>query len=111
MDNVALVWWDDLVWDDVNSKWIGNIEKLKDPAFRSVYDKTTHRWNQAKWDWKTKRDVIVEDGFSLSQEGVDTLIKNTYYVMLSRPRKKVGIWFKNEATKKHVLDVLKIKAE
>lgn len=111
MDNVALVWWEDLVWDDVNSKWIGNIEKLKDPAFRSVYDKTTHRWNQAKWDWKTKRDVIVEDGFSLSQEDIDTLIKNTYYVMLSRPRKKVGIWFKNEATKKHVLEVLKIKAE
>lgn len=111
MDNVALVWWDDLVWDDVNSKWIGNIDKLKDPAFRSVYDKTTHRWNQTKWDRRTKSDVIVEDGFSLSQEDIDLLIKNTYYVMLSRPRKMVGIWFKNEATKKHVLDVLRIKAE
>ena len=100
-----------MIWDDVNSKWIGNIDKLKVPAFRSVYDKTTHRWNQTKWDRRTKSDVIVEDGFSLSQEDIDLLIKNTYYVMLSRPGKMVGIWFKNEATKKHVLDVLRIKAE
>lgn len=111
MDNVAFVWWDDLVWNEPNQKWVGNIEKLKDPAFRTIYNKTTHLWNQTKWDWTAKTNIIVEDGFSISQDEIDILIKNTYYVMLSRPRNKVGIWFKDEATKKHVLDVFGIKAE
>ena len=111
MDNVAFVWWDDLVWDEVNSKWTGHIEMLKDPAFRTIYDNTTGLWREANWDRNVKANVVVKGGFSLSQEEIDFLIKNTYYVMLSRPRKKVGIWFKNEATKKHVLDVLGIVAE
>ena len=84
---------------------------LKDPAFRTIYDNTTGLWREANWDRNVKANVVVEGGFSLSQEEIDFLIKNTYYVMLSRPRKKVGIWFKNEATKKHVLDVLGIVAE
>ena len=42
---------------------------------------------------------------------MDLLIKNTYYVMLSRPRDSVGIWFKDEATKRHVLEVLGLDAE
>ncbi len=111
MDNVAFVWWDDLVWDEVNTKWTGHIEVLKDPAFRAIYDNTARLWKQAKWDWNIKANIAVEGGFSLSQDEIDFLIKNTYYVMLSRPRKKVGIWFKNEVTKKHVLDVLGIVAE
>ena len=64
-----------------------------------------------KWDWQSKRYDFVENGFALAQEDVDFLIKNTYYVMLSRPRQQVGIWFKDEATKQHVLEVLGIEAE
>lgn len=111
MDNVAFVWWNDLVWDEINSKWTGHIEVLKDPAFRALYDSTTHLWKQAEWNWNVKANVVVENGFSISQEEIDLLIKNTYYVMLSRARKKVGIWFENEVTKNHVLDVLGIVAE
>lgn len=88
MDNVAFVWWDDLVWDEVNSKWTGHIDVLKDPAFRTIYDKTTCLWREAKWDWNAKANVAVEGGFTLSQDEIDLLIKNTYYVMLSRSRKR-----------------------
>ena len=111
MDNVAFIWWEDLMWDESKSKWIGNIKALKDPAFRATYDKQSHLWVQSKWNWNTKREETVEDGFALTQEKIDELIKNTYYVMLSRPRHQVGIWFKDECTKRHVLDVLGIRTE
>lgn len=111
MDNVAFVWWDDLVWDDTKSKWIGNIKTLKDPAFRAIFDSLTQIWKQAKWDWNARANIEVSDGFAFSQDDIDLLIKNTYYVMLSRPRQKVGIWFKNETTKNHVKEVLGIDTE
>ena len=111
MDNVAFVWWDDLRWDAEKSCWVGNIDKLKDPAFKANYDATSNLWKQVKWNWQSKRYDFVENGFALAQEDVDFLIKNTYYVMLSRPRQQVGIWFKDEATKQHVLEVLGIEAE
>lgn len=111
MDNVAFVWWDDLFWDDEKSKWVGNIKILKDPAFRAIYDNEAKIWKQSKWDWNAKENIVVPDGFEISQEDIDLLIINTYYVMLSRPRQKVGIWFKDETTKKHVKEVLGITNE
>lgn len=111
MDNVAFIWSDDLVWDEENSKWVGHIDELKDPAFRCKQDLATGLWHQVRWDRNLKRDVIITDGFTITQDDIDLLIKNTYYVMLSRPRKNVAIWFKNEVTKKHVLDVLGLRAE
>lgn len=111
MDNVAFVWWDDLVWDEANNKWKSNPNMLYDPAFRCRQDVSTGLWQQTKWDWNAKREIIVPDGFSLTQDEMDLLIKNTYYVMLSRSRKNIAIWFKNEATKKHVLEVLGISSK
>lgn len=111
MDNVAFIWWDDLLWDAEKSCWVGNINRLKDPAFRAKYDYADNLWKQIKWNRQKKKEDFVENGFALSQADIDFLIKNTYYVMLSRPRQKVGIWFKDNATKQHVLEVLGIEAE
>ena len=111
MDNVAFIWWDDLVWDEVNKKWRGNPNVLNDPAFRCRKDMSTGLWQQTKWDWDSKSEILVPDGFSLTQDEMDLLIKNTYYVMLSRPRKNIAIWFKDAATKKHVLEVLGISSK
>lgn len=111
MDNVAFIWWDDLVWDEVNKKWRGNPNVLNDPAFRCRKDMSTGLWQQTKWDWDSKSEILVPDGFSLTQDEMDLLMKNTYYVMLSRPRKNIAIWFKDAATKKHVLEVLGISSK
>lgn len=111
MDNVAFIWWDDLVWDEINKKWRGNPNVLNDPAFRCRKDMSTGLWQQTKWDWDSKSEILVPDGFSLTQDEMDLLIKNTYYVMLSRPRKNIAIWFKDAATKKHVLEVLGISSK
>lgn len=109
MDNVAFIWWDDLVWDEKNNTWASNPVELKDPAFRC-----RHRdglWKQTRWDRNSRSEVLVAGGYQLTQADMDILIKNTYYVMLSRPRKKLGIWFKNLATKRHVLQVLGLESQ
>lgn len=105
MDNVALVWWDDLVWNEKNKSWEGNPVKLKDPAF-----KCRKNWKSGMWE-QTIRKNDFKGGYRLSQTEMDNLIKNTYYVILSRPRKKLGIWFKDASTKKRVLEVLGIKSK
>ena len=107
MDNVAFVWCDDLKWieNENESKWSVDINKLKDPKFRAIYDKNDQKWHEAKWDFNNKRNVKVPGGYAVSQQEMDNLVKNTYYVMLSRPRHNLGIWFKDEATKRHVAKV------
>ncbi|MDD6805386.1 MAG: DUF2075 domain-containing protein [Clostridiales bacterium] len=111
MDNVAFIWWDDLVWDEDNQCWKGNPTKLQDPAFRCERDSQSDLWCQTKWDWNSKRSVRVKNGYKLSQEEMNQLIMNTYYVMLTRPRNSIGIWFRDEVTKRHVMQVLGISAE
>ncbi len=111
MDNVALIWWDDLIWDESKCCWMSNPTKLEDPAFQYIKDVNSGLWKETRWDKQLKRNVWVEKGLELSQKDMDQLIKNTYYVMLTRPRKKIGIWFKDVVTKKHVLNTLKLTSE
>lgn len=106
MDNVAFVWWNDLVWDETNQKWRSNPDKLEDPAFRCEFNRQNALWQQTKWDKNQRKEVVPEDGYKLTQDEMDLLIINTYYVMMSRPRKKLGIWFNDEATRQHVVKVL-----
>lgn len=86
MDNVAFIWWDDLKWNEEKFEWEGNITKLEDPSFKN-------------------------GGKNLQQEELDLLIKNTYYVMMTRPRNELAIWFHDISTKKHVLEVLGLVSE
>lgn len=86
-DYVAFIWWDDLVWDDENHRWKSDLNKSKDSEFIKG---------------------VKDAGLSDSQ--VDELIINTYYVMLSRARNKMGIWFKDEVTKEHVVSVLGLES-
>ena len=103
MDNVALVWWDDLRWDPNTNNWVVDHKKLKDYEFEKL-ENNTHANH-----WISKDDygnVIV-----VTRDELDMLIKNTYYVLLSRPRKQLGIWFHDKATKEHVLEVWGIASE
>ncbi|MCQ2459054.1 MAG: hypothetical protein MJ081_01645 [Ruminococcus sp.] len=42
---------------------------------------------------------------------MNLLVRNTYYVMLSRPRHNLAIWFKDDVTKKHVAEIFGIALE
>jgi hypothetical protein len=86
LDDVAFIWWKDLVWDETEQRWKSNITESKDTKF-----------------------VNGVTAAGLSREEIDTLFLNTYYVMLSRARNKMGIWFQDEATKRHVMASLGLK--
>ena len=103
-DNVAFVWCEDLRWDENNSKWICDINKLNDPSFRYKFNTQTNLFERSIYNKKTGVSSIN----TISQEYIDFLIKNTYYVMLTRPRHSIGIYFKDEATKKHVIETLEL---
>lgn len=103
MDNVALVWWDDLKWNANLNRWEVNHKRLEDPQFRRYKTKESDLWVS-----KDKNNNIIG---TLSDQEIDILIKNTYYVMLSRPRNQLGIWFKDQATQEHVLSVWGLDAE
>lgn len=83
-DYVAFIWWEDLLWRD--GKWIVNLKESKDKKFLEGI--------------KSSR---------LSKDEIATLVINTYYVMLSRARNKMGIWFKDKITRKHVEESLGLK--
>lgn len=85
-DDVGFIWWDDLVWDEKENRWRANFDRSRDGRF--VFDVKKAR---------------------LSPEEIDTLFINTYYVLLSRARNKMGIWFKDPATRRHVTQVLGLK--
>ncbi len=86
LDDVAFIWWDDLVWDEEHKRWKADIGKSCDNMFRRGVDQA-----------------------GLSKSEIDELFINTYYVMLSRARNKMGIWFKDDATKRHVVSFLGLK--
>lgn len=102
MDNVAFVWWNDLVWDEQNKRWKGNPRALCDDSYRKCFfDRNEGKWEKKLWSNGKLKKVIY-----ISKDEMDLLIKNTYYVMMSRPRQELGIWFKDEATKRHVVEML-----
>jgi uncharacterized protein len=82
-DDVAFIWWNDLVWDETENRWKSNLNASEDNSFKKG---------------------VIEAG--LSKEEIDLLFINTYYVMLSRARNRMGIWFKDEATRRYVTEFL-----
>lgn len=87
LDNVGFIWWDDLRWDEKTQKWKADITKSRDSTFRKGIEKK-----------------------NLSEDEVTELFINTYYVMLSRAKNRMGIWFKDEETKHYVTSFLGLKS-
>ena len=107
MDNVALVWWDDLSWDPSTNNWVIDHQKLEDSPFKKLQKNP----NADQWVLKEKKGKEEKIVAVVSRDELDMLIKNTYYVLLSRPRKQLGIWFHDKTTKEHVLEVWGIASE
>ena len=77
-DYVGFIWWDDLVWR--TDHWEFNIDKV------------------TKYDYQLRNSI---ENNANNQE----LLLNIYRVMLTRAKKGLGIWFKDEETKQHFKDV------
>lgn len=85
-DYQGVIWWSDLRWNTVEQRWEYDLEQSKDPTFK-----------------KTCQDYLEEHKYSpQAKEEVLQLALHHYYVLLSRAKKGVFIWFADEATKQYV---------
>ncbi|MDD6599211.1 MAG: DUF2075 domain-containing protein [Galactobacillus timonensis] len=80
-DYVALIWWDDLAWDEDRKKWICDLNKV------------------------TKYDSMLRNSLQPGKN-FDWVLLNIYRVLLTRAKKGVYIWFKNSATKRHFKEIV-----
>lgn len=90
LDNIAFIWWDDLRWDEMKKCWVISLDENKDTRFQ-----------------KGVREANITE----NSRWLLMLFKDMYYVMLSRARENLGIWFHDAATKKHVCEVLGLTPE
>ena len=77
-DYVGFIWWDDLVWR--TDHWEFDIGKV------------------------TKYDSQLRDSIANNADNQDLLL-NIYRVMLTRAKKGLGIWFKDEETRQHFKEI------
>lgn len=77
-DYVGFIWWDDLVWR--TDHWEFRIDKV------------------TKYDYQLRNSI---------NNNIDNqeLLLNIYRVMLTRAKKGLGIWFKDDETKQHFKEV------
>ena len=80
-DDIGIIWWDDLCWDETARDWRIDLEKSKDDSFRIPLQ-------------KSPPEVAVE------------LMLNTYRVLLTRAKSSVHIWFRDPVTRDHVRKIL-----
>lgn len=76
-DYVGFIWWDDLVWR--TDHWEFRIDKV------------------TRYDYQLRNSIN-----NIDDQG---LLLNIYRVMLTRAKKGLGIWFKDEETKRHFKEV------
>ena len=82
-DYVGLIWWDDLRWDPSNKKWIVDFNKV------------------TKYDTLLAHTIEKRTGNEF-----DYIMLNIYRVLLTRAKKGIFIWFKDQATKEHFEEII-----
>lgn len=85
-DYQGFIWWSDLRWNTVEQRWEYDLEQSKDPTFKKTckYYLELH-----KNSMKARLEVL-------------RLALHHYYVLLSRAKKGIFIWFADEATNQYV---------
>lgn len=85
-DYQGFIWWSDLRWNTAEQRWEYELEQSKDFTFK-----------------KSCQDYLEEHKYSpQAKEEVLQLALHHYYVLLSRAKKGIFIWFADEATKQYV---------
>ncbi len=83
-DDIGVIWWDDLCWDDDLHDWHIDLSSNCDATFMAAIQKSS----------QPSKQEIVE------------LVLNTYRVLLTRAKSSVHIWFRDPVTRDHVRKVL-----
>lgn len=82
-DDIGVIWWDDLRWDEAACSWRIDLSKNCDDQFKSA----------------------IRNSRASDQEAAE-LVLNTYRVLLTRAKSSVHIWFHDPTTEEHVRKVL-----
>lgn len=86
-DYIGFIWWTDLKWDKENNKWYFDKSKSKDTSFLSSINEYE---KQTKHDPNTVFNNILQ------------IFLNQYYVLLTRARKGIYIWFEDKDTEEYI---------
>ncbi|ANN47744.1 hypothetical protein A6F53_00090 [Levilactobacillus brevis] len=100
-----------MIWDGQIKKWRGDLSKSKDPGFvNGIIEAFGGRRRGKLVQWRGKQYELNAflDAAVIDRRIITLLMLNTYRVLLSRATKSMGIWFKDEITRKHVEDFLKL---
>lgn len=114
-DYVGYIFWEDLSWSPEKNDWIVNLNKSQDIIFiREIvqkyggqlkhFDKNNKYWVVNLNGREYKLNTFIAN-FGNPEE-VKELILNTYRVLMTRARKGIYIWFKDNETKEKVMEFL-----
>lgn len=92
-DYIGFIWYKDLYWNENENRWRFNLDVVQDPTFKREATDYLNKNNHSKASY----DFIVE------------IIFNQYYVLLTRARKGIYIWFDNEATKQKFQSIIDVE--
>lgn len=92
-DYIGLIWFKGLTWNNKKNKWEINKDEIKDGPFKEQVDDYL---KENKYNNKAHTDVI-------------NILLNQYYILLTRARKGIYIWFEDKATKQKFDSILNVK--
>lgn len=86
-DYIGFIWWTDLKWDKNNNKWLYDETKSKDRLFVSSLAEYERESNE-------NPTVVINN--------ILQVFLNQYYVLLTRAKKGIYIWFEDKDTEEYV---------
>lgn len=86
-DYIGFIWWTDLKWDKENKRWCFDESKSKDSSFVSSIK-----------EYKS----ISNEETTIVFNNILQVFLNQYYVLLTRARKGIYIWFEDKDTEEYV---------
>ena len=110
----GIIWWKDLVWNDVTGKWVGHLEQSKDVTFVQEIVKHYHGQLVKPYKgmvWYQNKKLFLNDFLNIVQADqvrITEYLLNTYRVLLSRATKGMGIWFEDDVTRRYVEKKLRL---
>lgn len=112
-DDVGVIWWNDLRWEEETQEWHVDLDACCDPQFlSSVARRYGGRLEGDRPPWRVQHNgrrkdlaAFLEDSHA-DRGAITELVLNTYRVLLTRAKSSVHIWFADRATEEHVRTVL-----
>lgn len=112
-NDIGVIWWDDLRWNEARSDWEIDLNACKDRQFiMSIVEFYGGKLASGNGPWQVWNEAGMQNICTFLQEkdadwnAIKYLILNTYGILLTRALKGVNIWFKDSATAEHFRKVM-----